>query len=102
MMGYRGLEIPIWSEQSTCRQGRERGVEAYLLHGHQTDNVSVITLASVADLSCALSSSQDNQEQFGVCHSLRKANADPLRDPISLIQCAAVVLQNGRQMVAAP
>jgi|SoiMethySBSTD1v2_1073268.scaffolds.fasta_scaffold508169_2 hypothetical protein len=40
------------------RQGRERGVEAYLLHGHQTDNVSVITLASVADLSCALSSSK--------------------------------------------
>jgi hypothetical protein len=39
------------------RQGRER-VEAYPLHGHQTDNVSVITLASVADLSCALSSSK--------------------------------------------
>jgi hypothetical protein len=39
------------------RQGRERGVEAYPLHGHQTDNVSVITLASVADLSCAFSSS---------------------------------------------
>ena len=38
-------------------QGRERGVEAYPLHGHQTDNVSVITLASVADLSCAFSSS---------------------------------------------
>ena len=38
------------------RQGRER-VEAYPLHGHQTDNVSVITLASVADLSCAFSSS---------------------------------------------
>jgi uncharacterized protein YbjT (DUF2867 family) len=34
-----------------------RGVEAYPLHGHQTDNVSVITLASVADLSCAFSSS---------------------------------------------
>ena len=39
------------------RQGRERGVEDYPLHGHQTDNVSVITLASVADLSCAFSSS---------------------------------------------
>jgi hypothetical protein len=39
------------------RHGREPGIEAYPLHGHQTDNVSVITLASVADLSCAFSSS---------------------------------------------
>ena len=43
-------------EEDFGRQGRER-VEAYPLHGHQTDNVSVITLASVADLSCAFSSS---------------------------------------------
>jgi hypothetical protein len=41
---------PLWHR-------RNRGSKPIHLHGHQTDSVLVITLASVADLSCACSSS---------------------------------------------
>jgi len=44
-------------EAFPCSLGRQHGVETYPLHGHQADRVSVMTLASVADLSCASSSS---------------------------------------------